>query len=196
MEWIKYTLLCIKRNLNIFILILLILTAVLLYKFANLKLDLIALIFSPLFTLSILPIVEEYKSKWNTKYETFKFLYANRDNLVNYNVVQHLNLIDIVFINDKKVRKCWKELREMLKINATYLEQKSKYAELISTMAVCLGLNKDIGYIDIIDTYYPNGLSNIDQQMDTKTKLEIDFYTKACQLIDKHNEQPNQENKV
>ena len=97
MEWIKYTLLCIKRNLNIFILILLILTAVLLYKFANLKLDLIALIFSPLFTLSILPIVEEYKSKWNTKYETFKFLYANRDNLVNYNVVQHLNLIDIVF---------------------------------------------------------------------------------------------------
>ena len=58
MEWIKYTLLCIKRNLNIFILILLILTAVLLYKFANLKLDLIALIFSPLFTLSILPIVE------------------------------------------------------------------------------------------------------------------------------------------
>ena len=64
------------------------------------------MIFSPLFTLSILPIVEEYKSKWNTKYETFKFLYANRDNLVNYNVVQHLNLIDIVFINDKKVRKC------------------------------------------------------------------------------------------
>lgn len=84
----------------------------------------------------------------------------------------------------------------MLKTNATYLEQKSKYAELISTMAVCLGLNKDIGYIDIIDTYYPNGLSNIDQQMDTKTKLEIDLYTKACQLIDKHNEQSNQENKV
>lgn len=91
-----------KKNLNVFILILLILITVLLYKFANLRLDLIALIFSPLFTFSILPIVEEYKSKWNTKYETFKFLYANRGNIVNYNVVQHLNLIDIVFINDKK----------------------------------------------------------------------------------------------
>lgn len=52
----------------------------------------------------------------------------------------------------KKVRKSWKELRETLKTNATYLEQKSKYAELISAMAVCLGLNKDISYIDIIDT--------------------------------------------
>lgn len=188
MEWLKYSFMYVKRNLNVFNFILLIVIAVISYKYMNVKLDLIALIFSPLFTLSILPIVEEYKSKWNTKYETFKLLYANRDNLVNYNVVNYLNLIDIVFLDDKDVRKSWKELRCTLNNQkSSILEQKSKYAELISTMARCLGLDKNIGYIDILDTYYPNGLSNIDQQVDTKNKLEIEFYQKIGKILDENN---------
>ena len=32
--------------------------------------------------------------------------------------------------------------------------------------------------------------------MDKKTKLEIELYTKACNLIDKHNEQTNEDNNV
>ena len=64
LDWFKYTLLQIKRNLNLWILITLIFIAVYLYKFFNIKLELIALIFSPLFTLSILPMIEESKAKW------------------------------------------------------------------------------------------------------------------------------------
>lgn len=63
LDWIKYTLLQIKRNVNLWILITLIIIAVCLYKFFNVKLELIALIFSPLFTLSILPMIEESKAK-------------------------------------------------------------------------------------------------------------------------------------
>ena len=128
-DWMKYTLLQIKRNINFWILLTLIIVAVCLYQFFDIKLELIALIFSPLFTLSILPMIEESKSKLQNKYETFKYLYANRDNLINYTVVQHFNLIDIVFINDKKVRKCWKELRQLLNSQSTLSQQNAKCAE-------------------------------------------------------------------
>lgn len=186
MEWIKYTISYIRRNLSVFLLLLLICIAVFLYKVVSIRLELIALVFSPLFTLSVLPIIEEYKSKWNSKYETFKLLYSNRNNLVNYNVVQHLNMIDIVFLHDAKVRKCWKELRKTLNTSCTYLEQNAKYAELISAMAVSLGLNKNISYTDIIDAYYPNGLANMDENFNKKNLLEIDLYDKALTYIDNY----------
>ena len=184
LDWIKYTLLQIKRNMHLWILLTLIIIAVCLYKFCYIKLELIALVFSPLFTLSILPMIEESKSKWKTKYETFKYLYANRDNLVNYTVVQHLNLIDIVFINDKKVRKCWKELRQLLNSQSTLSQQNAKCAELMATMASVLGLDKDMTFSDIAYTYYPTGLANIDAIADKKANLEIQFYEKACFLMD------------
>lgn len=184
LDWIKYTLLQIKRNVNLWILITLIIIAVCLYEFFNVKLELIALIFSPLFTLSILPMIEESKAKWQTKYETFKYLYANRDNLINYTVVQHLNLIDIVFINDKKVRKCWKELRQLLNSQSTLPQQQAKCAELMATMASVLGLDKDMTFSDIASAYYPTGLANIDAIADKKANLEVQFYEKACCYID------------
>ena len=183
-EWIKYTLLHIRRNMNLFVLIALIGTAFSLYVFCNTKLELIALIFSPLFTLAILPMIEESKSKWVTKYETFKFLYANRNNLVDYTVVQHLNLIDIVFLNDKEVRKTWKELRQLLNSKSTIDQQNAKCAELMATMASALGLDKDMNFSDIVWTYYPNGLADIDEMARRKSSLEIQFYEKACSYID------------
>ena len=183
-DWMKYTLLQIKRNINFWILLTLIIVAVCLYQFFDIKLELIALIFSPLFTLSILPMIEESKSKWQTKYETFKYLYANRDNLINYTVVQHFNLIDIVFINDKKVRKCWKELRQLLNSQSTLSQQNAKCAELMATMANVLGLDKDMTFSDIACAYYPVGLANIDTIADKRANLEVQFYEKACSFID------------
>jgi len=189
LEWLKYTSACLKRNMNFCILLFLIAIAVLLYEFFSVKLELIALIFSPLFTITILPMIEESKSKWITKYETFKLLYAYRNNLVSYDAVRHLNLIDIVFINDKKVRSCWKELRQILNTNPLPNNSiiDAKCAELLAAMASVLGVDRDMNFSDIISAYYPQGLANIDTIFDKKSNLELEFYTKACAYIDKLN---------
>lgn len=194
LEWIKYTSLCIKKNFNLWLLFLLIIVAVVLYEVFTIKLELIALIFSPLFTLLILPMIEESKSKWVAKYETFKFLYANRDNLVNYTVVQHLNIIDVIFIDDKKVRKCWKELRQLLNGQSTLSQQNAKCTELMAIMANALGLDRDMNFSDIAYTYYPAGLANLDAETNKKTKLEIEFYEKAIKIIEKFDNQYSDSN--
>lgn len=172
--------------MNKFIFLALIVIAFCLYKYSNTKLELIALVFSPLVTLAIIPMIEESKSKWNTKYETFKYLYANRNNIINYGVVQNLNLIDIVFINDKQVRKRWKELRKLFTSDSSFDQKNAKYAELIAAMANALGLDKDIGYSDIIWAYYPTGLADIESTADKKMSLEIEFYQKACSYMDQN----------
>lgn len=185
MEWIKFTLLYIKQRISVFWLVALIIISLIIYKVTHIKPELLAIIVSPLFTLSILAILEEHKVKWNSKYETFKILYANRGNLVNYEIVKYLNIIDIVFIDDIKVRKCWKNLYEELRqVHPSFKDQNSKIIELLNAMAVSLGLNKNIEYSDISNVYYPNGLLNFDELQENKNKLEIKYYENGSHFFE------------
>lgn len=177
MELIKFTLLYIKQRISLFWLISLIIVSIIIYKLTHIKPELLGIIVSPLFTLSILAILEEHKAKWNSKYETFIMLYANRGNLINYDVVRKLNCIDIIFIDCLQVRKCWKNLYVCLNNpNSTNKETDAKIIALLNAMAVSLGLNKDIEYTDISSWYYPNGLGDFDELLKNKNNAELDFY--------------------
>lgn len=166
-------------------LIMLILISLLMYKITHIKPELLAIIASPLFTLSILSILEEYKAKWISRYETFKVLYANRGSLVNYDVIKHLNMIDIVFFDDLKVRKCWKILYdELSRENSSYLDQHPKIIELLAAMAESLDLNKNISYSDISNNYYPKGLINFDETIRNKNNLETKYYESGSQFFE------------
>lgn len=185
MELIKFTLQYIKQRISLFWLIGLILISLLIYKITHIKPELLAIIASPLFTLAILTILEEYKAKWNSRYEAFKILYANRGYLANYEVVKYLNIIDIIFVEDLKVRRCWKALYEELRRQgSTYTEQQPKIIELLNSMAEALGLNKNIEYSDISNIYYPEGLHNFDKAIENKNNLETKYYESGSRFFE------------
>lgn len=200
--------------------ILILISLTIYYTFPNIKPEILAVVLSPLFTLSILIILEEYKAKWNSKYEAFKNIYANRGSLLNEKSIEYLNSIDITFIDDKKVRKCWKELfarltkrteisaqkeceekeklvaektklaeekikltEEKIKVLSQLLAQidkeiNIKLVELINSMAISLGLNKDISYYDISESYTPAGFGI------GKTVTEVNYYQAGSKFFE------------
>jgi len=194
MEWINFTLLFIKQKISLFWLVLLIIITAIIYKFTHIKPELLGLIVSPLFTLSVLAILEERKAKWNAKYDAFLSIYANRGNLINYEVVRKLNCIDITFIDDPAVRNCWKNLcNGFNNPNSTFLSNEAKKIELLNAMAISLGLNKDIEYSDIANTYYPNGLGEFDELFKNKNNAELEFYQTGKEYFSKCIDQNNTE---
>ncbi len=193
MEWLKFTSQYIRQRINIFWLIGLIIVSLLIYKVMHIKAELLAIIVSPLFTLSILSILEERKAKWNSRYETFKTLYANRGSLLNYDVVRYLNIIDIAFIDDLKVRECWKNLYgELRRENSSFTDQQPKIIELLNAMAEALGLNKNISYSDISNAYYPKGLVDFDESIKNKNNLESKYYESGAHFFGSQCETPEQ----
>lgn len=122
--------------------------------------EMLGVVVSPLFTIFTLAWVEEYKAKWNSKYEAFKVLYANRfDFWNNEEAIKYLNLIDVLFLDDKNIREKSKELIDVFttkELNPDKLTIKN--IELLQAIASSLGLNKDLSLSDIHSMYKPVGL--------------------------------------
>lgn len=179
----------IRKRTSLLFFVLLILALPVIYKFFPANFELVIAMFSPLFTLSILKIVEEHKAKWSAKYEVFKILYAHRGNFINSDVVNHLNVIDIIFINDLKVRKCWKslltEFNSHRSIPVSQSDVQPKIVELLSLMAESLGLDKNIEYSDIATAYYPEALVSFDKYTQYKNNLEVKYYEAGTCFFEK-----------
>lgn len=193
-----------KLYSNVLSLIFLILIASVFYFFTEVPRELLAIIVSPFFTLVVFLIIEERKTKWNARYDAFKTLYANRGNIVNDKTINCLNSIDILFIDDKNVRTCWNNLyatfNKATEINALILgatneaqssellalrenNQKNMVTgliELLMSMSVVLGLNKDITYRNLSEFYNPVGLS------EGKAKAELDYYQKGAKFFQEY----------
>lgn len=140
--------------------------------------ELIGLFSSPLITLLIYQISEEQKILWNAKYQTFLFLMSMRHSNIDFEVMRHLNSIDIIFINDKKVRECWNTYFDVLQNLARYSadEFETRKIDLLNAMSKSLGLNNNIKYSDIKRFYYPQGLVDIDEFHNEKNTKELEYY--------------------
>lgn len=191
----------IQQNINFVLLSILIIIALATHTILHSRLESIGVIFSPIFTLLIYKIIEDYKIKWKSKYEAFKILYANRGHLINpindcsvdEATINTFNSIDILFIDDKDVRECWKHLYDNLHQEHCDIDgRKARTSDLLTAMAISLGLENEIKYADIARTYYPIFLVNRNQTLAEKERKELEYYNNGSLFFKASTPPPNE----
>ena len=96
-----------------------------------------------------------------------KSFYATKDK------VDSLNLIDVVFQDDKKVRRSWKDYLEALNPNSPNFNSSNSYLlDLLSEMAISLGY-KELKQTEIDRFYEPQVY--IDDHI-SKHRLDLELY--------------------
>ena len=102
---------------------------------------------------------QSWAGKKEQKLQIFKTLMANRGQIVDESNVKALNLIDIVFYNDKKVRECFKNfVLAAAKVPYSAQDLILKYLRLVESIAEDMGY-KDVDWTRINDCIYqPQGL--------------------------------------
>lgn len=111
---------------------------------------------------SVVPIIvwlmgikyQDRKAKKDAQLNVFLTLMANRkSNPITKEWVDSLNIIDVVFQDDKKVRQAWKEYFDSLNNKSPHFDSNNSYMlDLLSEMALSLGY-KDLKQTEI-DTFY------------------------------------------
>jgi hypothetical protein len=118
---------------------------------------------------TIIPIVvwvggakfQDRKAKKDAKLRLFLTLMANRKTtFIQKEKVDALNLIDVVFQDDKRVRYAWKSYLDSLNPNSPHFQNNNSYAlDLLSEMAISLGYNK-LKQTEIDRFYEPQQFTN------------------------------------
>lgn len=131
-------------------------------------LNIIALILVPIFAVVIAQKLQEKAQKRNDKMQIFKILMTSRICGWTNESVHALNLIDIVFADDKDVRKQWKVYFDKMCVeNPTeidLLKIKKEKEKLLETMAVSLGYKDIITWESIQNPYIPKGMTDLIEQ--------------------------------
>ena len=129
--------------------------------------NLVAVIIIPILAVIIAQYLQNRSEKRKDKMQIFKVLMTSRIYGWTPESVHCLNLIDVVFSDDKEVRKAWKDLYDKYCVeNPTETElKKIKDAQykLLETIAHSLGYKNKITWETIQNPYIPNGM--ISQQM-------------------------------
>jgi hypothetical protein len=123
----------------------------------------LAILLSPLIAVLVTLYLQSKKAKRDYKLYILNTLVATRHYAVTDETVRTLNMIDLAFFKDKKVREIWREYYDMLHNKGLdnelgYKTRKTKYTELITEMARVLGYGKEITAVDVDRVYYPVGL--------------------------------------
>ena len=144
--------------------------------------NLVAVIIIPILAVIIAQYLQNRSEKRKDKMQIFKVLMTSRIYSWTPESVHCLNLIDVVFSDDKEVRKAWKDLYDKYCVeNPTETElKKIKDAQykLLETIAHSLGYKNKITWETIQNPYIPNGM--ISQQMQQNARQEgIDNFIKS-----------------
>lgn len=136
--------------------------------------NLVAVIIIPILAVIIAQYLQNRSEKRKDKMQIFKVLMTSRIYGWTPESVHCLNLIDVVFSDDKEVRKAWKDLYDKYCVeNPTETELKkikdAKY-KLLETIAHSLGYKNKITWETIQNPYIPKGM--ISQQMQQNARQE------------------------
>jgi len=116
---------------------------------------------------------QKSKAKDDAKRELFFNLMANRKATPNKEWVDALNTIDIVFQDNKKVRKAWREYYDSLDEKSQYYKESNSFKlDLLSEMANALGY-KDLKQTEIDRFYSPKYFSNVQSSQNVLTSEVI-----------------------
>ncbi len=125
-------------------------------------LNLIAIIVIPITAVLIGQWLQDRSEKRKDKMHIFKTLMTSRIYGWTQESVHCLNIIDIVFSNDKRVRDAWKDLHDKYCVqhpDETQLKkiQNAQY-KLLEVMAVSLGYKDKVTWETIQNPYVPDGM--------------------------------------
>lgn len=125
-------------------------------------LNLIAIIVIPIASVLIGQHLQNRAEIRKDKMQIFKTLMTSRIYGYTQESVNCLNIIDIVFSNDKKVRKAWKDLYDKYCVqNPDETQQKkiqNAHYKLLDTMAKSLGYKEKVTWETIQNPYIPKGI--------------------------------------
>ena len=125
-------------------------------------LNLISIIISPILAVFIGQYLQNRLEKRKDKIQIFKILMTARIYGWTVDSVHALNIIDIIFVDNKKVRSAWKDLYEKYCIqnpNEIQLENMEKsYCKLLEIIASSLGYKNKITWETIQTMYIPKGM--------------------------------------
>ncbi|MCQ2369585.1 MAG: hypothetical protein MJ007_03800 [Paludibacteraceae bacterium] len=113
------------------------------------------------------------QSKVDAKLQLFIKLMAKRNvNDLTQEWVDSLNVIEIVFQDDKQVCDDWKEYHSSLNVNSpNYNQQQAFRLQMLSDMAKSLGY-KSLKQTDIANVYKPKSLKNR-KKIKEQTEVEL-----------------------
>src|SRR5688572_7888947 len=123
-------------------------------------LTLVAIAISPVIAVLVTVRLQDRKERRGQKLWILSTLIGTRHNPVSDETVRALNLIDVVFHKDAKVRHLWHEYLDMLSNeglnNPTgWAQRQKKNLEMITQMAKNLGYKHTITHLDVDRVYYP-----------------------------------------
>ena len=122
----------------------------------------IAIIVAPIISVYIAQGLQNRDKKRQDKMDVFKTLMTNRIYDWTHQSVNALNIIDIVFADDKEVRQQWKKYYDKLCIEQpteTELKKiKIEKKKLLETMANSLGYKDKISWETIQNPYITKGM--------------------------------------
>lgn len=126
--------------------------------------------------------------KKENKEKIFSTLMSKRYNIADKESVEALNMIDVVFYSDSKVRDAWRKFKEATDLPAEKLDRtkiiEDKHLKLLEIMAENIGY-KEIKWDNIKDYYYPVGLSNKNLEEEQLRKAQLDLNLRQINDLDK-----------
>lgn len=130
--------------------------------------EVLVILVSPVIAVWVGSWLQDRAEKRKDKVMIFRILMTERIYGWSYGSVNALNIIDIVFEDDVKVRSAWKKLYEKYAVDSgtdeTYKEIQELQHKLLEAMAVSLGYKEKIIWDSIRKPYLPKGLVELQEQ--------------------------------
>lgn len=145
--------------------------------------------YGELISITLIPVIiwflgikfQDRKSKQDAKLDLFLKLMANRKTTPNKEWTDSLNLIDIIFQNDKKVRKAWLAYFNSLHPKSPHADTRNSFLlDLLSEIANSLNY-RDLKQTEIDRYYLPQHYGDLDAnaQLLQNEQLRVLHRTKA-----------------
>ncbi|WP_148294012.1 DUF6680 family protein [Azospirillum sp. B4] len=145
---------------------------------SNIIITTISVFSAPIVALWIGGIIQSRSEKKKNKLQILGVLLANRHDMISQDSVRALNLIDIVFSNDRGVREAWS--RYCSAMSAPEMNnplgwsiQHEKRRDLLIEMAKAVGDAKNISTSDLLRAYMPKLIND---------QAEISFLENSIKL--------------
>lgn len=122
------------------------------------------------------------------KVHIFTTLMSKRYDITSEDCVEALNMIDVVFYKDTKVRTAWREFKaatDMPESDAKSQIIADKHLKMLEVMAESIGY-KNIRWDDIKQYYYPVGLSDRKRDETILRRVQIDAALSQIKKEDAH----------
>ena len=141
-------------------------------------LTLAALIIIPIVAVVIAQWLQNRSEKRKDKMQIFKTLMTSRIYGWTPDSVNALNVIDIVYSDDKKVRAAWKDLNDKYRVTNPDQQHLKKIEnaqyKLLEAMANSLGYKDKITWETIQNPYMPVGMA---QQIEAQKNMQQAYYS-------------------